>query len=325
MGVFGCGNAEWYEEGGKDQRNKGYGKKHGGSAMGVTEGGLHGVGGQVLTEDSVGVWAELDAEAGGDTEWADGWCTPGVYAGLSIPNHDHGPPGKVFGDVEPSTKASSGAGAQWLKEDRWKDWMASSFYRKTVLYKLRGESFLMDPTEDIGRNEAKLIRHRARRFVTTEASQARLFYKERSGRLAVCVLEPEIPKVLHSLHNIHGHFATGVTIGRAYGDYYWPTRDRDIAHWVSTWIYCQRCHTKLWTAELKPIAQFWPMDMLAMDYFGPISSACKGSGARYILVMLDYYSRFVFAQPVACADQVTTMAMLLNTVVPVVGVAENDI
>jgi transposase InsO family protein len=35
--------------------------------------------------------------------------------------------------------------------------------------------------------------------------------------------------------------------------------------------------------------------------------------------MLDYYSQFVFAQPVACADQATTMAMLLNTVGPVVG------
>jgi hypothetical protein len=61
------------------------------------------------------------------------------------------------------------------------------------------------------------------------------------------------------------------------------------------------------------------MDMLAIDYIGPITPACKGSGARYILVMVDYYSRFVFAQPVQNADQATTMATLLNTVIPVVG------
>jgi hypothetical protein len=254
-------------------------------------------------------WAALDVQAGGSTECADEWWIPGVRAGLSIPNRDGGP----------SIEASSNAGARWLQEDRWKDWISSPFYRKVVLYKLRGESALLDPAEDIGRNEAKLIRRRAQRFVMAEAAQARLFYKERSGRLAVCVLESELPKVLHSLHDVHGHFATGVTIGRAYGEYYWPTRDRDIAHWVATCIHCQRCHTKLRTAEFKPIAQFRPMDMLAMDYIGPISPACKGSGARYILVMIDYYSRFVFAQPVACADQATTMAMLLNTVVPVVG------
>jgi hypothetical protein len=152
-----------------------------------------------------------------------------------------------------------------------------------------------------------------------EASAARLFYREKTGRLSVCVLETEVPKVCHSLHDVHGHFATGITVGRAYGEYYWPTRDRDIAHWVQTCIHCQRCHTKLRTAELRPILQFKPMDMLAIDYIGPITPACKGSGAKYILVMVDYYSRFVFAQPVQCADQATTMATLLNTVVPVVG------
>jgi hypothetical protein len=132
----------------------------------------------------------------------------------------------------------------------------------------------------------------------------------------MCVLETEVPKVCHSLHDVRGHFATGITVGRAYGEYYWPTRDRDIAHWVQTCIHCQRCHTKLRTAKLRPILQFKPMDMLAIDYIGPITPACKGSGAKYILVMVDYYSRFVFAQPVQCADQATTMDTLLNTVVP---------
>jgi hypothetical protein len=132
----------------------------------------------------------------------------------------------------------------------------------------------------------------------------------------MCVLETEVPKVCHSLHDVRGHFATGITVGRAYEEYYWPTRDRDIAHWVQTCIHCQRCHTKLRTAELRPILQFKPMDMLAIDYIGPITPACKGSGAKYILVMVDYYSRFVFAQPVQCVDQATTMDTLLNTVVP---------
>jgi hypothetical protein len=323
-GDAGDGKGHWYEEGGKTQHNP-YGEKHGGLAEGDAgdrwrTGGEVGAGGSAGMGVSSGEdmdggaeakdgWAALDMAAGGDTECVDEWWTPGVHAGLTIPDRD----------IKPSIEASSNAGARWLQEDRWKDWISSPFYRKVVLYKLRGESALLDPAEDIGRNEAKLIRRRAQRFVMAEAAQARLFYKERSGRLAVCVLESELPKVLHSLHDVHGHFATGVTIGRAYGEYYWPTRDRDIAHWVSTCIHCQRCHTKLRTTELKPIAQFRPMDMLAMDYIGPISPVCKGSGAKYILVMIDYYSWFVFAQPVACADQATTMAMLLNTVVPVVG------
>jgi hypothetical protein len=214
-------------------------------------------------------WAELEAAAGCDTAGADGWWAAGVHAGLAVQDHDS----------EPSTGGYGNSGAQWLQEDRWRDWLSSPFYRKIMLYKLRGEAAILDPAENIGRNEAKLIRRRAERFIMVEASQVRLFYKERSKRLAVCVLETELPRVLHSRHNVHGHFATGVTIGRAYGEYYWPTRDRDIAHWVPTCIHCQRCHPKLRTAELKPIAQFRPMDMLAMDYIGPISPACKGSEA----------------------------------------------
>jgi transposase InsO family protein len=166
----------------------------------------------------------------------------------------------------------------------------------------------------IGRNGARSIRRKSQRYVMAEAAAARQFYREKSGRLWVCVLETEIPKFSHSMHDVHGNFPTGITIGRAYGEHYWPTRDRDIAHWVNTCIHCQRCHTKLWTAELKPIVQFKPMDMLAIAV-----RSRRRVRARYILVMIDYYSRFVFAQPVQSADQATTMVTLLNTVVPIVG------
>jgi transposase InsO family protein len=274
-------------------------------------------------EDAARWWEMADSSPGADTDIQGEWWLSSVHAGLSIPTLDATPQGSTddinIPDGISGSTAAVNEGASWLRHDRWKDWIASPFYRKIVLYKLRGELFFLDPSEDIGRNEARAIRRKSHRYVMAEASKARLFYREKTGRLSVCVLETEVPKVCHSLHDVHGHFATGITVGRPYGEYYWPTRDRDIAHWVQTCIHCQRCHTKLRTAELRPILQFKPMDMLAIDYIGPITPACKGSGAKYILVMVDYYSRFVFAQPVQCADQATTMATLLNTVVPVVG------
>jgi hypothetical protein len=192
---------------------------------------------------------------------------PSVRTGLSIPTLDS--------TDAAAAEGCSTEGASWLRHDRWKDWIASPFYRKVILYKLRGEQFFLDPAEDIGRNEARAIRRKSHRYVMAEASAARLFYREKTGRLSMCVLETEVPKVCHSLHDVHGHFATGITVGRAYGEYYWPTRDRDIAHWVQTCIHCQRCHTKLRTAELRPILQFKPMDMLAIDYIGPITPPVK--------------------------------------------------
>jgi hypothetical protein len=279
--------------------------------------GVRKVAAEAVAEAMVGAdggadwWEVADREAGNDTQIEGEWWLSSVHSGLSIPPLDGTTPTEVSEPIREPVLESSGVGsgsraategASWLHHERWKDWIASPFYRKIILYKLRGEPFFLDPAEDIGRNEARNIRKKSQRYAMSEASAARLFYREKTGRLSVCVLETEVPKVCHSLHDVHGHFATGVTLGRAYGEYYWPTRDRDVAHWVSTCIHCQRCHTKLRTSELRPILQFKPMDMLAIDYIGPITPACKGSGARYILVMVDYYSRFVFAQPVQNAD-----------------------
>jgi hypothetical protein len=83
------GGRERYEEGGAGQNKHGDGKKIGSGGASV-DGRLRAVGRMAasgLTDpgrrDGTGAagasgLAELDAEAGGDTEWADDWWTPGV-------------------------------------------------------------------------------------------------------------------------------------------------------------------------------------------------------------------------------------------------------
>jgi transposase InsO family protein len=61
------------------------------------------------------------------------------------------------------------------------------------------------------------------------------------------------------------------------------------------------------------------MDMWGMDYIGPITPACNITGAKYVLIIMDYFSRFIFAWPLIEATMQSTMNVTLNHVVPITG------
>ena len=125
-------------------------------------------------------------------------------------------------------------GAQVLQWEQWKRWIRSDFFRKIVLFKLGGVSALTRPEEDVGRNEIRKIVRLAEKFVLAESggegeNSGRLFYRERDGSLAGCVVEEEVPFVLRNAQDAHGNFAQGITPGRLFGHHYWLTRNHDVA------------------------------------------------------------------------------------------------
>ena len=61
------------------------------------------------------------------------------------------------------------------------------------------------------------------------------------------------------------------------------------------------------------------MDMIRMDFIGPIRPSCEVTGHVYILVVIDYFSRFLWARGMLKADQLSTMKALLDHVFPIVG------
>ena len=93
--------------------------------------------------------------------------------------------------------------------------------------------------------------------------------------------------------------------------------------------YSRECDACQWfgplkpTVVLKPILNLQPMDMLGMDFLGPIKPTGVGGGSsgvgggssaaggsRYILIVVDYYSRFLFAEAVLTADGPTVVRAL---------------
>ena len=103
------------------------------------------------------------------------------------------------------------------KRSRWSCWLKSRLYGTVVRYLLFGMEGL---GYRLKRTERKWVTRLANRFVMVEASEARLFWREVDGRLAACIREEEVDRILHYLHDTHGHFAWRITAGRCYGEYY---------------------------------------------------------------------------------------------------------
>ena len=215
-------------------------------------------------------------------------------------------------------------GASVLRWARWKKFLLSGFFRKVMLFKLGGIAELVKPEVDVGRNEARRVVRMADKFVLAETggggkNTGSLFFKERDGSLAGCVVEEEVGDILRSVHDAHGHFAHGVTSGRLYGQYYWPTRNADVSNWIASCDSCQRVKPIRKSGDIRPILQLQPIDMCGIDYIGPIAPTCEVTNARYILIVVDYFSRFLFAQALQDATMQSTMDKLLNHVTPIVG------
>ena len=112
---------------------------------------------------------------------------------------------------------------------RWEQWLKSGIYGMIVQARLdEWEGIIGSGRMVMGRSGRKCLARAMRRYVLMDGVDLKLFYREKNGELATCVLEENVPKVLRDLHEGHGHFAARITLGRADGKVYWPSRAQDI-------------------------------------------------------------------------------------------------
>ena len=110
-----------------------------------------------------------------------------------------------------------------------------------------------------------------------------------------------IAEVHDSFPNVH----PGVmkTYCKLREDYYWPNMYRDITNYLSQ---CQICkaykiaNTRPRGQRLYPRTVSSPLDLLSIDLIGPLPSAFYGY--RYILTMVDVFTKFVWLSPLKRAD-----------------------
>ena len=198
-----------------------------------------------------------------------------------------------------------------MTADPYSKWRASRWYQRVVDYLTTGSNLL----KSLSHNAAKLTRRRALRFVLTDQH---LLYTEKNGMRSICALPQDLPGILHHSHDSHGHFAAALTLDRLVGEWYWPTRASDVQQWCRSCHVCQLTGPRRRSTEAKPIIRFEPWAMVGMDFLGPIAPA-SDNGSKYILIVVDYFSRMTFARDYTSADSTSVNDMWVNHLSPIMG------
>ena len=119
-------------------------------------------------------------------------------------------------------------------------------------------------------------------------------------------------KVLEMLHAspLSGHLGEDKTTSRFLETFYWPNIRKSIAKYIKQ---CEKCEIfkvpkENTIAPLKPIETNRVLELLVMDYIGPLPIAKNGN--RYILTMIDHFSKFGVAFPTNRQDSQTVISCL---------------
>ena len=111
-----------------------------------------------------------------------------------------------------------------------------------------------------------------------------------------------------------GHLGQDKTLYRLKERFYWPGHFNDVRDWCLT---CQACATRKTPvparrAPLGTITAGYPTQIMAVDILGPLPESPNGNS--YILVVGDYFTRWMEALPIPNQEAVTVAVQLVDEV-----------
>ena len=127
-----------------------------------------------------------------------------------------------------------------------------------------------------------------------------LYKQGKDGVLRRCVFASEIQTILEGCHldSCGGHFAGDTTARKAMmAGYWWPTMFSDAHQYVRRCDPCQQTGRPTATSAmpLNPILAQAPFEKWGIDFVGPIAPASRNGQKRYILVAIDYVTKWAEA------------------------------
>ena len=121
---------------------------------------------------------------------------------------------QVEGNREPEQEPELLKVAKDMMWRRWEKWLQSGMYEMVVQARLEEwEGEIGCRRMILGQSKRKRLQRTMRKYVRVDRVDPKLFYREKNGELASCVLEEDVSKVLRDLHEGHGHCAARITLG----------------------------------------------------------------------------------------------------------------
>ena len=113
-------------------------------------------------------------------------------------------------------------------------------------------------------------------------------------------------------HMLAGHFGCKKTFGRLCSKFLWPRMWMEVKNYVRTCVGCQKAGRKdKARTPLQPLqCESEPFSKVAFDLVGPLPRSVNGY--RYILTMMDLYTKFPAAIPLKRVDNVTVIDAMME-------------
>ena len=167
----------------------------------------------------------------------------------------------------------------WVEKKEKPKWNDVSHLGKDVKSYLAGWKNLLISDETLYRK-------------TTEAIENQIAYQ-------LVIPEYYKSKLLHQYHdaNTGGHLGFAKVYAKMHNKYFWSDMKEEILLYCRTCFDCQRKKNppKSFCAPLQRYIVGVPFERVACDVMGPILETERGN--RYILIVTDYFSRWVEAYP----------------------------
>ncbi|XP_074560279.1 uncharacterized protein LOC141816393 [Curcuma longa] len=176
-------------------------------------------------------------------------------------------------------------------------------------------SFLTQGTLPEDPGQARILRKRATRFTMIGDT---LFKRAFSRPLLKCLTLEEANYVMQEIHHgccgNHGG-ERALTRKVLLAGYFWPTMQADVQKLVRTCKSCQKHQvlTRQPAELLKTSSVSCPFDQWSMDIVGPFP---MGPGQKkFLLVSVDYFSKWVEAEPLARITEKNVLKFLWQNIV----------
>jgi len=139
--------------------------------------------------------------------------------------------------------------------------------------------------------------------------------KRKKNNLLRVIRPHEMEPVLYMMHNppTSGHFATDIMFDKIRARYYWPQMYENIRTYVQSCDACQRRGKPHKKTELHPIPVHSPFYQIGIDFVGPLPKTAQGN--KYIIVAMDYLTKWPEARPVPVATAAETEKFIYEEII----------
>ena len=146
--------------------------------------------------------------------------------------------------------------------------------------------------------------------------QRGLLYKhKKDGTSVLVILEYQRETILWMLHNdpTGAHFGIKAVMEKLKTRYYWPQMHNDVKAHIDACEPCQLGKPPTKNKEIHPIITERPFERVGIDFVGPLPETEEGN--RFIIVAIDYFTKWPEAKAVKKHDAKTTARFIYEEII----------